>query len=122
MLHFRRILAVLCYFIMLAADLAAVYVIYISFFGQITYYLGMMIFVPVFIISYWFATFFMQLTGGRVHGRRVMPKFLRTFLNTLGTLLSVALVAFWGYIYFTQLMNQPANETLAVYSASDIIP
>ncbi|SDA24201.1 hypothetical protein SAMN02910447_02456 [Ruminococcus sp. YE71] len=118
MLHFRRILAFLCYLVMLAADAVAVYVIYISIFGQITYYFGMLIFIPVFIISYWFATFFMQLTSGRVRGRRVMSKGLRVFFNTLGTLLSLALVGFWGYIYFTQQLNQAANENLVVETAS----
>ena len=118
MLYFRRILAFLCYLVMLAADAVAVYVIYISIFGQITYYFGMLIFIPVFIISYWFATFFMQLTSGRVRGRRVMSKGLRVFFNTLGTLLSLALVGFWGYIYFTQQLNQAANENLVVETAS----
>ncbi len=114
MLHFRRTLGIICYLVMLAADAAALYVIYISYFGQITYYHGMLLFVPIFIVSYWFATFFMQLTGGRIHGRRIMPMGVRVFLNTLGTIFSIALVGFWGYIYFTQLMNEPANQNLAV--------
>ena len=117
MLHFRRILGIICYLIMLAADAAAVYVIYISIFGKITYYLGMMIFIPVFIISYWFATFFMQLTGGRINGKRIMARGLRVFLNSLGTLVSLALVGFWGYIYFTQQINKASNENLAVEAA-----
>lgn len=112
MLKFRRVLGAICYILSIAANAVSGYVIYLAVTGKITYYLGMLIFVPVFILSYWFATFFMQLTEGRSHGRRIMPKWLRGFLNTISTLLSLALVVFWGYIYITQQINQAANEGL----------
>lgn len=112
MLYFRRILAVLCYLILLAADAVSVYAIYLSISGGITYYLGMLIFVPFFIVSYWFSTFFMQLTEGKVCGKKIMPKWLRLSLNLLSTIISVALVGFWGYIYILQQMNPAVNENL----------
>ncbi|MGN0633683.1 MAG: hypothetical protein ACI4JW_07410 [Oscillospiraceae bacterium] len=112
MLGLRRFLAFLCYTAMLAADAASVYVIYQSITGGMTYYLGLLIFVPVFIFSYWMSTFFSQLTDGKVNGRRVCPKWLRSFLNALGTLISFALVAFWGYICITQSLQEAPNENL----------
>lgn len=116
MLHFRRTLGTLCYLMMLIADAASVYIIYMSVNGSITYHLGMLLFVPVFILSYWFSTFFMQLTEGRIHGRRIMPKWLRGFLNFIGTLISLALVVFWGYIFVVQQLNRPVNDGLVAQS------
>ncbi len=106
----RRCLAVICYTCMLAADAYIGYIIYRSYYGGITYHLGQLIFVPVFIVSYWFSTFFAQLTGGRQGGRRISPKWLNNLLNGLSTLISVAFLAFWGYIYYNQLLYTPENE------------
>jgi hypothetical protein len=106
----RRCLAVICYAAMLAADGCIAYIIYLSYYGGMTYYLGQAIFVPVFIVSYWFSTFFSQLTFGRQGGRRIIPKWLGAVLNGLATLVSAAFLAFWGYIYYNQLMYTPENE------------
>ena len=106
----RRCLAVVCYTCMLAADAYIGYIIYYSIYGGITYHLGQLIFVPVFIVSYWFSTFFAQLTSGRQGGKRISPKWLNSLLNGLSTLISVAFLAFWGYIYYNQLLYTPENE------------
>ncbi|MCD8096284.1 MAG: hypothetical protein LUE12_09195 [Ruminococcus sp.] len=119
-LKLRRILSVVCYILMLAADFAEVYVIYFSYSGGITYYFGMLLFVPIFIFTYWMETFFSQLTYGKVKinsekkKKRIMPKKLRAFLNSLGTILSLAIVAFWIYIYIMQSLNTTSNEALLV--------
>jgi Zn-dependent protease with chaperone function len=112
MLAFRRILAAICYIAMLAADAAAAFVIYESVNGGITYYLGLLIFVPVFIFTYWMSTFFSQLSCGRVNGVRIMPKWARTLLGWISNIISLALVAFWGYIYVTQSMYNSTDEAL----------
>ena len=85
----RRCLAAICYTCMLAADAYIGYIIY---------------------ISYWFSTFFSQLTFGKQGGKRIIPKWLGTVLNGLSTLISVAFLAFWGYIYYNQMMYTPENE------------
>jgi hypothetical protein len=110
MLALRRILAAICYLAMLAADAAAAYVIYESVYGGITYYLGLLIFIPLFIFTYWMSTFFSQLSYGKVNGRRIMPKWTRTVLNWIGNIISLALVAFWGYIYVTQSLYNTPDE------------
>ena len=51
MLALRRTLAALCYTAMLAADAASAYIIYDSVTGGITYYYGMLLFIPIFILS-----------------------------------------------------------------------
>ena len=117
----RRCLAAICYAAMLAADGYIAYIIYLSYHGGMTYYLGQMIFVPVFIVSYWFSTFFSQLTFGRQGGRRIIPKWLGTVLNGLATLISAAFLAFWGYIYYNQLMYTPENERAIVQAAAIIV-
>ena len=110
MLGFKRFLAFLCCLAMFAAHAASLYVIYLSVTGGMTYYLGLLIFVPVFIFSYWMSTFFTQLTDVKVNGRRVCPKWLRSLLNAIGTLLSLATLAFWIYIYFNQSKQTSSDE------------
>ena len=106
-----------CYTCMLAADAYIAYTIYRSYSGGITYYLGQLIFVPVFIFSYWMSTFYAQLSGGKEGGKRIFPKWLNFLLNGLSTLISVVFLAFWGYIYYNQLMYTPANEQAVIQAA-----
>ncbi len=120
MLALRRTLAALCYTAMLAADAASAYIIYDSVTGGITYYYGMLLFIPIFIFSYWMSTFFSQLTYGRQDGRRIMPSWLRTMLNVIGNIASLALIAFWGYIYVTQSLYDAPNENLLAPEAFKI--
>lgn len=112
MLALRRILAAICYIAMLAADAALLYVIYVSINGGITYYLGMLIFIPVFIFTWWMSAFFSQLTYGRENEKKIMPKTLRFVMNLLSSVISIALIAFWGYIYVMQQLNAASNESL----------
>lgn len=120
MLALRRTLAALCYTAMLAADAASAYIIYDSVTSGITYYYGMLLFIPIFIFSYWMSTFFSQLTYGRQNGRRIMPSWLRTMLNVIGNIASLALIAFWGYIYVTQSLYDAPNENLLAPEAFKI--
>ena len=113
----RRCLAVICYACMLAVDAYIAYIIYSAVYGSITYYLGQLIFVPVFIVSYWFSTFFSQLTFGKQGGKRVIPKWLGSVLGGLSTLISLAFLAFWGYIYYNQMMYTPENERAFIQTA-----
>lgn len=110
MLAFRRTLALLCLVIFTCCDAFSGLLIYASISGRITYYLGLLIFVPVFIVSYWFSTFFSQLSAGKVKGRRILPKWLRSIIIFVSNLVSIALLGFWGYIYFNQTMYTPENE------------
>lgn len=66
------------------------------------------------------STFFSQLTYGRQSGRRIMPSWLRTMLNVIGSIASLALIAFWGYIYVTQSLYDAPNENLLAPEAFKI--
>ena len=64
----RKTLAFICYVLMLAADAAAGYFTYRAFVQKISYDQGLLTFVPLFILSYWFSTFFSQLIESLHHG------------------------------------------------------
>lgn len=110
MLALRRTLAVICFLIYCCCDAFSGLLIYGSVNGEITYYYGLLLFVPIFILSYWFSTFFSQLTCGKQSGKRIMPRWLRSFIMFISNLVSLALLGFWGYIYINQAMYTPENE------------
>lgn len=94
----RKALAFICYLIMLAADAAAGYYTYRAFVQGISYDQGLLTFVPLFIVSYWFATFFSQL----IHPKGsplIIGKGLYNLLYWLSTLLSLALLGVWIYLF-----------------------
>ena len=110
MLALRRTLAVICLILFTGCDAFSGLLIYASVNGKITYYLGLLIFIPVFIVSYWFSTFFSQLTAGKVKGKRIIPKWFRNIVIFVSNLVSLGLLGFWGYIYINQSMYTPENE------------
>lgn len=57
----RRILAIICYTIGFCAYGAAGYVCWLSWNGTISDKQGFLTFLPIWIVSYWFNTFFSQL-------------------------------------------------------------
>lgn len=103
----RKILAVICYVICLTAYGASGYVSWLSFNGDISYKLGFLIFLPVWIVTYWFSTFFVQLLArNRPDGKTkwLMKKTPRKILNGISNVLSVLLLGFWVYVYISQYM------------------
>ena len=94
----RKALGAICYLIMLAAYAAAGYFTYCAFVQKISYDQGLLTFVPLFIVSYWFSTFFSQL----IHPRGSEPliaKWMYNVLYWLSTLLSMALLGVWIYLF-----------------------
>ena len=95
----RRILAIICYTIGFCAYGAA---------GYVCWFLT---FLPIWIVSYWFNTFFSQLVCRvKKDGSRqwAIKKRARHVLSDISTVLSVVLLCFWIYVYvsqYTELLN-----------------
>ncbi len=102
----RKVLAIICYTVCLAAYAAAGYVSYISYCGEISYKLGFLIFLPIWIVTYWFSTFFSQLIEKKgIDGSTwLIKKAPRKVLSIISNLLSFALLAFWGYVYVMEYL------------------
>ena len=101
----RRILAIICYTVGFCAYGAAGYVSWLAWNGTISDKQGILTFLPIWIVSYWFNTFFSQLIC-RVNkdGTKVwaMSKRARHLLGDISTVLSVVLLCFWIYVYIVQ--------------------
>ncbi|WP_295210245.1 hypothetical protein [Ruminococcus sp.] len=101
----RRILAIICYTVGFCAYAAAGYVSWISWEGTISYKQGFLTFLPIWIVSYWFNTFFSQLICRRKKDgtkQWAVGKGARKVLGDISTVLSVVLLCFWIYVYLTQ--------------------
>ena len=72
---------------------------------------GFLTFLPIWIVSYWFNTFFSQLVCRvKKDGSRqwAIKKRARHILSDISTVLSVVLLCFWIYVYvsqYTELLN-----------------
>lgn len=102
----RIFLAVICYLIEVLSMAAAGIFTYLAVNDTISFDLALLIFIPLMIVSYWFSTFFYQLTnlktddGGRYC---IINKWLRKILSFLSTFITVALITFWVIIALWQL-------------------
>ncbi|MBR6872973.1 MAG: hypothetical protein IKN17_05650 [Ruminococcus sp.] len=94
----RKALAGICYLIMLGCDGAAAYFTYRAYAMKISYDFGLLVFVPLFIGSYWFSTFFSMLIHPR-NGKLLMNRTAFNLLYWLSTLLSLALLGAWAYLF-----------------------
>ena len=101
----RRVLAIICYVISVACLGVCGYITYITYTNVLSELQGFLTFVLFWIGSYWFSTFFAQLTavkekdGKKTH---IIGKKKRRLMADIITVLSVALICFWGYMYVTR--------------------
>ena len=113
----RKALGAVCYLVMLAADGFAGYFTYLSYNMKMPYDVALMIFTPLFIVSYWFSTFFSQL----IHPRGSKPlinKYLYSALYWLSTLLSRALLGAWIYLF----IDRALYRTIGVEKSGELKP
>ena len=88
---------------MMLAYAASGVITYKTWQQEISYYQGFLTFIPVFIVSYWFATFSMQLFDGkRSDGEPILGKKLCAVLNNLSTVISLILIGLWVYLYISR--------------------
>lgn len=103
----RKALAIICYTVCLAAYGAAGYVSYIAWNKTISYYLGFLIFLPVWIVTYWFSTFFVQLSEKKLSNGKtqwIIGRKAVKILNWITCLCSIILLCFWAYVYISQYL------------------
>lgn len=106
----RKTFAMICYFISIAACIGAGVVSYMAYRHSITYTLGFLIFVPIWIGAYWFLGFFNALAREKSgkKTRFVVKKSLTKGLSAVANILSVLLLCFWVYAYIFMVL--PANK------------
>lgn len=97
----RKALGIICYVISLAAEGGAGYLTYITYKQRISYEYGMMSFIPVFIVSYWFGTFFSQLLYPR-SGGPLINKTVYKVMSAAQTIGAAGLIGFWGYMIYSR--------------------
>lgn len=69
---------------------------------EISYYYGSLLFLPIFIGSYWTSIAYSALSVNET----AWPKFLRKALIIIGEILCISLILYWVVIY----MNDPEME------------
>ena len=126
----RKALALVCYTVCIAACIAAGVVSFMAYKQKITYTFGFLLFVPIWIGSFWFLTFFNDLSRRKVGKKTkfVLKKSLTRGLSVTANVLSVLLLCFWVYTYIFKIMpgngstdknSDPLANTSAV-TAEDI--
>ena len=109
----KKVLAAFCYIAELACMTAAALFSYRAYKGELSLDIGLVLFVLPMIVSYWFSTFFYQLTtvkdtdGNRQH---IINRYLAKTLSVISNLITFALVGFWIYIF---LFRSDFNRTLS---------
>lgn len=108
----RKALAIICYTICIAAFVAAVVVSYMAYRQTITYTLGFLIFVPIWIGSFWFLNFFNDLSRRTVGEKTkyIIKKRLRRVLSITAHVISILLLGFWVYIYMFDILPSESES------------
>ena len=104
----RRVLAIICYVISIACLSCCGYITYITYTSVISELQGFLTFVLFWIGSYWFSTFFAQLSVIKAKDgkkTRVIGKTARRIMGDVLTILSVGLICVWAYMYVTRYTN-----------------
>lgn len=103
----RLVLAIIFLLITLACMGAEGYLYYLCTTDRMPYMRGFLTAIPIVIVMYWFSCFFDDITykKGDEGGRYIINKHLRRMINTVLTLVCIASVALWLYLYHTQIQK-----------------
>jgi hypothetical protein len=89
--------------------------LYLAITQKISYYLGVMIFLPVWIVGYWFGTFFSQVLDMKLPDgtkKTIISKKTKKILNSIVFYMGILLVAVWAYFYVTHILMVEKNTQL----------
>ena len=107
----RRLFGIICYAIAIICYLVCGYITYLTYSTVISEMEGFLIFILVWIGSYWFSTFFSQLICVKSKdGKKnwLIKKGARRLMGDILAVLSAALICFWAFIYvsrYTSLLS-----------------
>ncbi len=103
----RRILAIVCYTACMAAYGVCGFLSYQAMTSKISYVYGFLLFLPIWISSYWFSTFFSQLIYVKKGEKTVclLDKTAASILSGISSFISVVLLVLWGYIYIFRVLD-----------------
>ena len=93
----RKVFGFICYGIMLAAYGLCGYFTYLACVQKVSYEQGLLMFVPAFIGSSWFSTFFSQLIQPR-GAEPIINEKVYNILYHLSSLPALGLLGFWAYL------------------------
>ncbi len=111
----RKRLAAVFFTLAMLSHCVSALLIYLATTQKISYYLGIMIFLPVWIAGYWFGTFFSQvLTLKLPDGTKkcIISKRTKKILNNIVFYMGILLVAVWTYLYITHIFMAEKNTQL----------
>ena len=101
----RKFLAFLFSAAEFASMAVAGYYSYSAYKGEMSFELGVLLFIPLMIMSYWFSTFYYHLSHPRhADGSRscILNKRVCKILSTASSVVTFALMFFWIYMFLWQ--------------------
>lgn len=111
----RKLMAGIFFTLAMLSHCASLFLIYLAMTQKISYYLGVLIFLPVWIVGYWFGTFFSQSLDMKLpDGRKkcIISRKTKKILNNIIFYLGILLVAVWAYFYITHCLMAEKNTQL----------
>ncbi len=111
----RKRLAGIFFTLAMLSHCASFTLLYLAVTQRISYYLGVMIFLPVWIVGYWFGTFFSQVLDMKLPDgtkKTIISKKTKKILNSIVFYMGILLVAVWAYFYVTHILMVEKNTQL----------
>lgn len=111
----RKRMAGIFFTIAMLSHSVSFFLIYLAVSQRISYYLGVMIFIPVWIVGYWFGTFFSQSLEVKLPDgtkKCIISKKTKKTLNNIVFYMGILLVAVWTYFYITHCFMVEKNTQL----------
>ena len=111
----RKRLAGTFFTLAMLSHCASCFLIYLAMTEKISYYEGVLIFIPVWIVGYLFGTFFSRVLDVKLPDgakKCIISEKTRKRLNNVVFFLGILLVGVWGYFYVTHCLMVEKNTQL----------
>lgn len=111
----RKRLAAVFFTLAMFSHCVSFLLVYLALTQNISYYLGVMIFLPVWIVGYWFGTFFSQVLEMKLPDgskKCIISYKTKKILNNIVFYMGILLVAVWAYFYITHILMVEKNTQL----------